>query len=68
MNEEAFMKRNVKAVSLALSAVTAVQSMQFVHAVINAAESDHAAALIERRCRRRRFLGCCASGQGNCRC
>ena len=45
MNEEAFMKRNVKAVSLALSAVTAVQSMQFVHAVINAAESDHAAVV-----------------------
>ena len=42
MNEEAFMKRNVKAVSLALSAVTAVQSMQFVPAVINAAEPDHA--------------------------
>lgn len=45
MNEEAFMKRNVKAVSLALSAVIAVQSMQFVPAVINAAEPDRAAVV-----------------------
>lgn len=47
LNEEDFMKRNVKAASLVLSALIAVQSMQYVPDVINAAEPDYAAVVTD---------------------